>query len=198
MKLSYIWLISDQCVYIWQQDQNLSIIAVHVDDMTIFASNDDIMSEIKNEFTKFFTITDLGELKQVVGLEVAKDPQREYIKISQKQYIKKILKRFGMENSKLSKILMDPNIQLTRTPEDESHHIPKYGVVIGSLIYAAIGTCPDIAFAVQSLSQFTTNPSPKHWTTIKHVFRYLNGIQDLGIIYKRMPKINLDGYTDAD
>ena len=78
LKLSYIWLISDQCVYIRQQDRNLSIIAVHVDDMTIFASNDDIMSEIKKEFTKIFTITDLGELKQVVGLEVAKDPQGEF------------------------------------------------------------------------------------------------------------------------
>ena len=43
--------------------------------MTIFASNDDIMSEIKKEFMKFVTITDLGELKQVVGLGVAKDPQ---------------------------------------------------------------------------------------------------------------------------
>ena len=103
-----------------------------------------------------------------------------------------------MENSKPSKMPMDSNIWLTRTPEDESHHIPKYGAAIGSLIFAAIGTHPDIAFAVQSLSQFTTNPSPEHWTAIKHVFRYLNGTQDLGIIYKKMSKINLDGYTDAN
>ena len=69
--------------------------------MTIFASDDDVMIKTKKEFREFFTITDLGELKQVVGLEVSKDPQEEYIKISQKQYIinKKILKRFGMEDS---------------------------------------------------------------------------------------------------
>ena len=66
--------------------------------MTIFASNDDIMSEITKELADIFTITDLGELKQVVGLKVTKDPQGEYINISQKQYIKKILKRFGMED----------------------------------------------------------------------------------------------------
>ena len=198
MKLGYIRLISDQCVYIRRLDQKLSIVAVHVDDMTIFASDDDIMSEIKKEFTEFFTITDLGELKQVVGLEVAKDPQGEYIKISQKQYIKKILKRFGMEDSKPCKMPMDPNIRLMKTPEEESHAIPEYGAAIGSLIYAAIGTRPDIAYAVQSLSQFTNNPSPEHWTAVKRVFRYLNGTQDLGIIYKKMPTINLDGYTDAD
>ena len=47
LKLGYTRLISDQCVYIRKQDQSLSIVAVHVDDMTIFASNDDVMSRIK-------------------------------------------------------------------------------------------------------------------------------------------------------
>ena len=198
LKLGYTRLMSDQCVYIRRQDQNLSIVAVHVDDMTIFASNDDIMSEIKKELADIFTITDLGELKQVVGFEVTKDPQGEYINISQKQYIKKILKRFGMEDSKPCKMPMDPNIRLTKTPEDVSHHIPEYGAAIGSLMYAAIGTRPDIAYSVQSLSQFTNRPGPEHWTAVKRVFRYLNGTQDLGITYKKMLKINLDGYTDAD
>ena len=115
--------------------------------MTIFASNDDVMSEIKEESKKNFTITDLGELKQVVGFEVTRDDEGN-LKIAQKQYIKKILERFGMKNSKPCKMPMDPNIQLTKAPEDESHNFPEYGTAIGSLIYAAIGTCPDIAYAV--------------------------------------------------
>ena len=197
LKLGYTRLISDQCVYIRKQDQSLSIVAVHVDDMTIFASNDDVMSEIKEEFKKNFTITDLGELKQVVGFEVTRDDKGN-LKIAQKQYIKKILERFGMENSKPCKMPMDPNIRLTKTPEDESHNFPEYGAAIGSLMYAAIGTRPDIAYAVQCLSQFTNNPNPEHWTAVKRVFRYLNGTQDLGIVYKRNAEINLDGYTDAD
>ena len=85
-----------------------------------------------------------------------------------------------------------------KTPEDKSHDLPKYGAAIGSLMYAAIGTRPDIAYSVQSLCQFTNNPSPEYWTAVRHVFQYLNGTQDLGITYKRMTKINLDGYTDAD
>ena len=134
--------------------------------MTISASDDDVMIKTKKEFREFFTITDLGELKQVVGLEVSKDPQGEYIKISQKQYIKKILKRFGMEDSKPCKMPMNPNIWLMKTPEDRSHDLPEYGVAIESLMYAAIGTRPDIAYSVQSLSQFTDNPSPENWTAV--------------------------------
>ena len=64
LKLRYTQLISDQCVYIRKQDQFLSIVAVHIDDMTIFASNDDVMSEIKEEFKENFTITDLGVSKR--------------------------------------------------------------------------------------------------------------------------------------
>ena len=103
-----------------------------------------------------------------------------------------------MENSKPCKMPMDPNIRLTKTPEEESHDIPEYGAAIGSLMYASIGTRPDITYAVQSLSQFTNNPSPEHWTAVKQVFRYLNGTRDLGIVYRSYAKISLEGYTDAD
>src|SRR5258708_27163374 len=50
-------------------------------------------------------------------------------------------------------------------------------------MYAAIATRPDIAYAVNSLSQFNVKPSKKHWNTVKHVFRYLQGTQDIGIMF---------------
>ena len=50
---------------------------------------------------------------------------------------------------------MDPHVKLTKTPEGEHHDIPEYAAAIGSLMYAAIGTWPDIAYAVQHPSQFT-------------------------------------------
>ena len=51
---------------------------------------------------------------------------------------------------------------------------------------------------LSSLSQFTNNPSPEHWTAVKRVFWYLNRTQDLGIIYRKDTQINPEGYTDAD
>ena len=42
-----------------------------------------------------------------------------------------------------------------------------YATAIGSLMYAAIATRPDIAYAVQRLAQFTKNPQPKHWMAVK-------------------------------
>ena len=42
-----------------------------------------------------------------------------------------------------------------------------YHEAIGLLMYAALGTCPDIAFAVQTVSCFLKNPGPIHWEAIK-------------------------------
>ena len=88
-----------------------------------------------------------------------------------------------MSNSHLVHMPLDPNVKLIKMPEDKHHNIPEYGTTIGLFMYAAIRTRPDIAFTVQTLSQFTCNPNPTHWTAIKHVFHYLNGTHDLGIIY---------------
>ena len=43
-----------------------------------------------------------------------------------------------------------------------------------------------------------TDPSPAHWTAVKHVFQYLNGTKNLGIIYGRTQHFDPIGYTDAD
>ena len=66
-------------------------------------------------------------------------------------------------------------------------------------MYVAIGTQPDIAYTVQHLSQFTSNLSPAHWSAIKHMFRYLNGTRNHGIMYGSRNSIpNLEGYSNAD
>ena len=140
----------------------------------------------------------MGELKQIVGLEVTLDEGLGTTKISQSRYISKILNRFGMSNSHPVSMPLDPNVKLINTPDDEHHNIPEYGTAIGSLKYAAIGTRPDIAFAVQILSQFTSNPNSTHWTAVKHVFHYLNGTHDMGIIYQTGGAAKPYAYSDAD
>ena len=73
-----------------------------------------------------------------------------------------------------------------------------YAKAIGSILYAVLGTRPDIAFAIQHLSQFTTSYGPEHWTAIKHVLQYLKGTRDSGIIFRQEAGLNLEIFTDAD
>ena len=65
-------------------------------------------------------------------------------------------------------------------------------------MYAAIGTCPDISFTVQHLSQFMSNPEPAYWTAVKCVLCYLNGTHDLGIIHNKRGEVEPLAFSDAD
>lgn len=89
-KLNYTQLISDQCIYIRQNAKEIAIVAVHVDDMSIFASSNELMKTIKNELAAKFSIKKLGKLCQLLGMEIHRD--NKSIKITQTQYITKILK----------------------------------------------------------------------------------------------------------
>jgi hypothetical protein len=143
-------------------------------------------------------ITDLGEAKQIVGLELERDLEVATLKIKQSQYIKRVLQKFGMTDSHPVSTPLDPNVKLIKTPENEHHDILDYRSAIRLLMYAAVGTRPDISYAVQTLSQFLSNPGPAHWTAVKRIFRYLNGMRDLGIIYRKGGEVEPLAYSDAD
>ena len=102
---------------------------------------------------------------------------------------------------------MDPTVKLDdleEIPNDEKiSNLSKFGYanLIGSLMYLAIATRPDIAYSVNKLAQYTSAPRLKHWTTIKRLFRYLKGTKHLELIYGRSPDLlddELNIYCDAD
>ena len=57
---------------------------------------------------------------------------------------------------------------------------------------------PDICFAVNTLSQFLTDPRNVHLIDAKHILRYLRGTIDYGLKYEVNENINLEGYVDSD
>jgi hypothetical protein len=69
--------------------------------------------------------------------------------------------------------------------------------MIGSLMYLASKTRPDISFAVSKLSQFTSNPGDDHCRALERVMHYLVGTMDYGIHYSEYPAV-LEGYSDAN
>ena len=73
-----------------------------------------------------------------------------------------------------------------------------YASVVGSLMYAMVVTQPDIAYVVGVVNRFMYNPNRSHWNAVKHVFRYLAGTIDHGILSGPNPTSGVVGYTDSD
>jgi hypothetical protein len=72
-------------------------------------------------------------------------------------------------------------------------------LAVGNLMYLAVGTHPDIAFAVGALSRFNANPGRAHWKQVQHVFKYLAGTWDLMLCYgPGADSTCLQIYSDAD
>ena len=65
-------------------------------------------------------------------------------------------------------------------------------------MHLAVGTQPDIAFAVSTVAQFSTNPGLIHWEAVKQIYRYLIGTKKLALTFGAGKCGLLEGFTDAD
>lgn len=94
---------------------------------------------------------------------------------------------------------LEPSFKLTKsTTEDANMKNIPYQEAVGSLLFLAGITRPDISFAVHVVSQFSNNPSTDHWKAVKRIFRYLKGTLNYKLEYSKDCSENVMGFSDAD
>jgi len=133
------------------------LILLYVDDisMSYLEAATKTAIEVKATLSEKYKITDLGPARQFLGIEIYRDENGTRTRLSQNAYITTILKRFSMEHSHGISTPMDPNIKLDLAEdrgETELEDITDYQAVVGSLMYTALATQPDIPYAVAALS----------------------------------------------
>ena len=174
------------------------ILLLYVDDLVITAPRTEDLSWIQAILHEEFEMTELGPLTSFLGLEIRRNRKTRTLHLSQSKYIKTILERHSMLESAPVSTPADPNVRLVKTSceqQADSLNQQRYQSAVGSLMYAMIGSRPDIAFAVSAVSQHSTNPGPPHWTAVRRIFRNLSGTRSQGLIYGSG---YCGGYTDAD
>jgi len=118
------------------------------------------------------------------------------ITLLQSHYVEKILSRFGYSDCKPSPTPYDASVLLRKNRRIARDQL-KYSQIIGSLMYLASATRPDISFAVSKLSRFVSKPGDVHWKALERVLHYLKGTANYGIHYTGYPKV-LEGYSDSN
>lgn len=175
----------DHCVYIRTDTSSgkFTAVYVHVDDMAI--TGNDIV-KFKEEISARWEMEDLGLATIVVGIEIKRIHETAY-SISQSSYAENILARFNHEHAKPASTPFPPGLKLYRPDDSEIEEFAKekhpYRSVVGSLMYLAQCTRPDLAHAVGTLSQHLEWPGYQQWNAACHVLRYVRGTHDLGIVY---------------
>lgn len=104
-----------------------------------------------------------------------------------------------MSNAKPVRTPLPPGLHLEKNPEQATaKDIAWYQSVIGSILYAMLGTRPDMAYATIRLSHYNSNPSQAHIAAAKHLLRYIVGTQNYVLCYDGFKGDCVVGYTDSD
>lgn len=111
-------------------------------------------------------------------------------------YIEKLCKKFNVQNCKATYTPIEPKLNLNKS-EYCNTQLP-YQELIGSMMYLAVLTRPDIVFAVNYLSQFNNCYSDDHWTYAKRILKYLKTTKHFCLTYTASGNNKLQAYVDAD
>jgi hypothetical protein len=219
-EIGFMQLKSDYCCYIKRQENDYSILLVWVDDFVSLSTTNDLNNVTERDLKIHFEIKALGQPNLLLGMKVS--IQSNYISLSQSHYIDALLAKYGLTDANPVTTPMDPNVKLDAyskdgetelageadprdfvgNSRDDSKITHGYAQLIGSLMYLAIGTRPDIAYAVNRLAQYTANPKSLHWTAVKRVFRYLKYTKHRALTFggddDNIRNTDLNFFCDAD
>lgn len=197
-------LACEPCIYYRERASGTVIAAVHVDDFLCIASSKDENDRFKTQMRETWTISDLGAPRYILGVSVEWNKEQKTVALCQTSFIDRIVQMFGQREAHPLSLPMEPGLKLRRPDRDtqtqeEKQIIAKlpYRSLVGCLLYVAIATRPDIAYAVQQLSQFLDNYNRSHWDAGICLVRYLKGTRDLKLRLGG-PSITPQGFTDAD
>ena len=159
---------ANHCCYVKSFDNSYIILLLYVDDMLIAGSIIKEINNLKKQLSKQFAMKDLGVAKQILAMRTIRDKANGTLKLSQSEYVKKVLSRFNMNKAKLVSTPLGSHFKLSKEQspktEEERDHMSKvsYASAIDSLMYAMVCTRPDIAHAVGVVSRFMSRPGKQH------------------------------------
>ena len=90
----------DNCCYFKHFDNSYIILLLYVDDMLIVGPSIEEIKNLKRELSKQFEMKDLGSAKQILGMRITRDKAKGTLKLSQVEYVKKVLNKFNMDKVK--------------------------------------------------------------------------------------------------
>lgn len=189
---------SDKCLFIGKINNFIVYLALYVDDGLVICKSQDGIDSVLSYLMSHFEIT-VNEVNEFVGMQIKRDRPNRLIKISQSNYIDKIVNKFRMSDAYAVSTPAEPGTVLSKfvNGHDSNDNIP-YREAVGSLLFAARVSRPDIEYAVNYASQFLNCFREEHWRAVKRIFRYLIGTRDFGLTFGNSGSSDIFGYTDAD
>jgi hypothetical protein len=200
-KLGFYPLNSDECVF--RNPKTRIVITTYVDDFLLFGRDPRAIKQVKKQLSGLLSVDDMGPVYQFCGTRIIRDRQNRTIQLVQDQYIRRVLKSFGMDECSPVATPFESGGMVHMVPSTEEadpQRTEEYQSIVGSGMFGMTQTRVDIAWICSILSRFNANPSPQHLKAAKRLLRYLRGTETLGITYRGNPDgfLGIKAYSDSD
>ncbi|GJV19169.1 retrovirus-related pol polyprotein from transposon TNT 1-94 [Tanacetum coccineum] len=162
----------DNTLFTKKKSSNLIIVQIYVNDIIFGSTCQDMCDEFAKIMHDEFEMSMMGELNFFLGLQIKQ--MEDDIFFNQSKYIKEMLKKFGLEDSKPMKTPCPLILNSQKTKN------------------------PDIMFSVCLCARFQEDPKTSHLEAVKRIFRYIKGTTHLGLWYPKGTGIETVVYANSD
>jgi hypothetical protein len=199
LSAGYNQLINDDCLFLKKDEDNISILSTHVDDIMQICNCDVWKQELRHLLMKVYTSIDMQQpATSYLGMDIRRGNDISDIYISQPKLTSDIIETYLANSDKTANTPSRVDILDCYDINVESHDIIKnsdYLSLVMKLMYLARLTRPDILFSVSYLATKSQNPTSQDWKDAIRIVKYLNGTQSHGI---HINCSNLDIFAHCD
>ena len=136
------------------------IVCLYVDEILIVGSDVKMITSTKNMLNSRFNMKDLILIDVILGIKVKRTS--DGLILSQSHYVDTILGKIDKDNFGIARTFVDVTLHFSKNKAKSISQV-EYSRIIDNLMYLMSCIRPDIAYAVNKLCRYTSNPGAKHW-----------------------------------
>ncbi|CAI7745633.1 unnamed protein product [Closterium sp. NIES-54] len=178
LSLGFVRSECDHALYMLNKDEKKLVLLLYVDDLLLVPDSKTLVADVKTKLAAEFSMRDLGAVFHYLGMHIDHDRGNKTLALHQHKYLESVVDRFGMIESKPTPTPMEAGFHPLAV-SDENPMDPEsakaFHSVVGSCMYAAVSTRPDLSFPVAVLGRVVSNPMDEHMRASRCLLRYIKG-----------------------
>ncbi|CAI7873684.1 unnamed protein product [Closterium sp. NIES-53] len=176
---------ADHSFFMLGEGEQRSFMVVYVDNILIFSPSSDLVKEVMLKLQDKFKCKALGDVSFYLGLHIERDVEKQCMRVHQRKYLEALAANFGQSEGHVA-TPFSSRFKCVKGPEEQSvgeEERRRFHSLVGSLMYAAVNTRPDVAFATGQLARVVQCPNEEQVAAGMRVAKYLGQAPTVGLQY---------------
>ncbi|CAI7782498.1 unnamed protein product [Closterium sp. NIES-53] len=156
-----------------------------VDDILIFSPSSYLVKEVMLKIQDKYKCKALGDVNFYLGLHIGRDVEMRRMRVHQRKYLETLAANFGQIEGHVA-TPFPSGFKCVKGPEEEGvgeEERRRFHSLVGSLMYAAVNTRPDVAFATEQFASVVQCPNEDQVAAAMRVAKYLGQTPTVGLQY---------------